>query len=103
MRKQPRARQPAPSLQAGGTLVNVCCVVVELADEALAKRDINSAQALIELAMSVFHTAATIEPDMGSNLAETRTRLRAVTASVSEALPLNRQADPENRWPYQVV
>jgi hypothetical protein len=103
MQNQQSGTQLMMEFRPAETLIGLSCLVVELVDATLAERDTDAAQALIELAMCVLHTAAAIEPRFEAEMEYARKRLQAATVSVRLALPTQNDEDSDDQWPCRVV
>lgn len=82
-------------------LLGMGYAIIELANEALAEQDVDGAQSLIELSMSVLHTAIFSAPEIETAMNDLRRQLDTITAQIRNTLPTT--ADPENQWPCRVV
>lgn len=97
------AAPPRPGL----TLVSLSCLVVEMADQYMAHDHVEESRSLIELTMSILHTARSLDRDLGRAYTMAQSRLQSsvdmIRARKLPGLDHGNTDDPEERWPQNVL
>lgn len=92
------------TLQQGQKLLGLAFLTMEMAESAVAKRDLEASQLLVELAMSVLFTAANLAPNSPQAIEQARQQLDRLARSVRVARPTDEDAnDPDSTWPYPAI